>query len=139
MPSLRITASARRSQPLKDCSNDKLARLRPVGLSVRKVIADVRIKRAAMIDAEKPTGGITRGPEPARAIVDSPSMVVIFLPTAGDAQAACFHWLAVDMDRADAAARYPAPVFVPVNPMLSAQDPEKRGLRFDVHRLGLGR
>src|SRR5262245_7048319 len=52
-------------------------------------------------------------------------------------QLARFHRLAVDMNGAGATARNAAPVFGAGEPDIVAQDPEERGLRLDVHRLGL--
>src|SRR3954468_22689379 len=48
-----------------------------------------------------------------------------------------FHRLPVDMDRAGAAARDPATIFGAGEPDIVAQDPQQRGLRLDIHRLGL--
>src|SRR5215510_6373931 len=52
-------------------------------------------------------------------------------------QLARFHRLAVDMNGAGATTRNAAPVFGAGEPDIVAQDPEERGLRLDVHRLGL--
>ena len=52
-------------------------------------------------------------------------------------QLARLHRLAVDMDRAGAAARDAASVFGAGEADIVAQDPKQRGLRLDIHRLGL--
>src|SRR5215813_3930784 len=52
-------------------------------------------------------------------------------------QLARLHCLPVDMDGAGATARDTTPIFGAGEPDIVAQDPEKGGLRLDVHRLGL--
>src|SRR5262245_49809695 len=73
-----------------------------------------------------------------RAVVGQPfNGCDLLADSGGRRKLACFRWLAVDMDRAGAAPRYTASVFGAGQSDIIAQDPEQRGLRFDVHRLGL--